>query len=58
MTCRGLSMTLALATMGCQRTAELQCYPVDPHSPVVWSELEDPLRFVTDGLVAGLFQQR
>lgn len=51
MTYRGLSMSLTalvLATMGCERTAELQCYPVDPHSPVVWSELEDPLRFVTE----------
>jgi hypothetical protein len=39
---------LALATIGCQRSARLQCYPVDPHSPVVWSQVEDPIRFSTD----------
>jgi hypothetical protein len=41
MTDRGLSLaltTLGLATLGCERTAELQCYAADPHSPVVWSE--------------------
>lgn len=46
---RKTTAVLALATLGCeQRTADLQCYPVDPHSPVTWSEIEDPVSFLTD----------
>lgn len=39
---------LATQLIGCQRTTDLQCYDVDPHSPVVWTEVEDPVSFLTD----------
>lgn len=48
MTLTRAAIALSLAALGCQRTAESQCYAVDPHSPVVWSEVEDPVRFLTD----------
>jgi hypothetical protein len=44
----GAVAAVALSPMGCQRTADLQCYAADPHSPVVWSEVEDPVGFLTD----------
>lgn len=44
---RTAAAALALAVIGCQRPTKVQCYPVDPHSPVVWSEVEDPVSFLT-----------
>lgn len=38
----------ALVALSCLRAAEQECYPVDPHSPVTLSEIEDPVAFLTD----------
>jgi hypothetical protein len=45
---RILTVLVVAELIGCQRTADIECYAMDSRSPVVWAEVEDPVSFLTD----------